>query len=162
MRRTRRGLSKVLVMVMILIGAGVGLLYVAYRAAGAHSKRAAVKEQVHRAAVAEAMSEEERLAYVEKFVAVNDLQLGPDTKPDSTEPVPGLFRVSGTVVNNGDRKIDQINLAVYPENAQGEVIGSYLDNIAGSEGLAPGASRVFHFQIPEKKEYGGTFRHALR
>jgi hypothetical protein len=107
-------------------------------------------------------NEEERLAYVAKHVVVNDLQLVPDTKPDSDEIVPGLFRVTGIVVNNGDQKLDEIILQVFPENAQGEVIGTYVQNIAGPQGLEPGGTRDFKFQVPEKKEYGGKFRHAVR
>ena len=108
------------------------------------------------------MSEEQRVAYVEKFVVVKDLELVQDTKPNSEEPVPGLFRVKGVVTNNGDQKLDKIMLNVFPENANGDVIGSYIQNIAGPTGLAPGGTRDFHFQVPEKKEYGGKFRHTLR
>ena len=162
MRRGRLGSGKVLGMVMLLVFGGLGLWYVAYRAAAAQQKRAAAKDQAAEATKIGFANEEERLAYVAEHVVVNELQLVPDTKPDSEEIVPGLFRVTGIVINKGDRKIDRIILNVFPENAQGEVIGTYVQNIAGAKGLEPGATQDFKFQVPEKKEYGGKFRHAVR
>jgi hypothetical protein len=157
-----RGSGKVVGMVMLLVFGGLGLWYVAYRAAATQQKRAAAKEQAVQGTKTGFANEEERIAYVAKHVAVTDLQLVPDTKPDSDEIVPGLFRVTGIVVNNGDQKLDKIILSVYPENAQGEVIGSYVENIAGAKGLEPGGTHDFKFQVPEKKEYGGKFRHTVR
>jgi hypothetical protein len=149
-------------MVLLLIMGGGGLLFVAYRAANAQKKRAAAKEQAVKAEQAVRMTEAERKEYLEKFVVVNDLQLVPDTKPDSDEPVPGLFRVTGIVHNQGEQHLDRIDLHVFPENASGDVIGAYIQNIAGPKGLGPGATRDFRFQVPEKKEYGGKFSHSVR
>jgi hypothetical protein len=162
MSYSQRGASKLMAMIFILVAAGALLLFVAYRAAGTHSKRSQSKEAAVQAEAAAVMSEEQRVAYLEKFVSITEIELVPDTKPDSDEVVPGLFRVKGVVTNRGDQKLDKIMLAVYPENAQGEVIGSYIQNIAGATGLEPGGTRDFHFQVPEKKEYGGKFRHTLR
>jgi hypothetical protein len=149
-------------MVLLLVLGGGGLLFVAYRAANAQKKKSAVKEQVEQAQQKLAMSEAQRKEYLEQFVTVTDLQLVPDTKPDSDEVVPGLFRVTGFVHNKGDQKLDRIDLHVFPENTAGDVIGAYIQNIAGPTGLAPGATRDFRFQVPEKKEYGGKFSHSVR
>jgi hypothetical protein len=154
-------MNKLVTMILLLIFGGFGLWYVAYRAATTQQKRAATKDgQV--VAPSGKLTEEQRLVYVQQHIVVSEIQLVPDTKPDSDEVVPGLFRVSGVVVNNGDRKIDLITLTVHPENAAGEVIGTYNENIAGAKGLEPGAKREFKFQVPEKKEYGGRFRHTVR
>lgn len=155
-------MNKLVTMVLLLIFGGFGLWYVAYRAATTQQKRATAKETGQVVGKSGVLTEEQRLVYVQQHVVVSEIQLVPDTKPDSDEVVPGLFRVSGVVVNNGDHKIDLITLTVHPENAAGEVIGTYNENIAGPKGLEPGAKRDFKFQVPEKKEYGGRFRHTVR
>lgn len=155
----RRGSAKALVMVFLLLGGAAGLLYVAYRAAGAKAKQEKTAAETH--GPDGPMTEEERIAYVKAHVRVEGLELGPDTEPDSDKVVPGLYRVTGTVVNEGDRKIDKVILAVYPKNEAGRVLGSYVENIADG-GLAPGASGSFRFVVPEKKEYGGTFDYKVR
>ena len=162
MKKWTRGSGKVVAMVLLLLLGGGGLLFVAYRAANAQKKRAEAKEQAKQGEIAREMNEEERKAYVEKYVSVTDLQLVQDTKPDSDEPVPGLFRVTGIVTNQGDQKLTKVELHVYPEDATGKVLGSYIQNIAGPTGLLPGATRDFRFQVPEKKEYGGKFSHQVK
>jgi hypothetical protein len=146
-------------MLLLVVFATSGLLYVAYRAAGSKTQKGTAPEAAKAGGV---MSEEERLAYITANVTVNDLVVGPDQMPDRPEPVPGLLRVSGIVVNKGAAKLDRIHLAIYPKDAGGKVLGSYIENIAGKEGLDAGASRPFKFQIPEKKEFSGLFDHKLR
>lgn len=158
--RRRRGNAKMLAMLVLLVGGAGGLLYVAYRAAGAKAKQ----EQPAKNPAAGPdgpMSEEERVAYVKAHVRVTGLEVGPDTEPDSDKVVPGLFRVTGTVTNGGERKIEKAVLTVYPKGETGEVLGSYVENVA-ADGLAAGASAQFKFIIPEKKGYGGTFDYKLR
>lgn len=107
------------------------------------------------------MDEAARLEYVKQFIRVNDLTIGPDLKPDSEEPVPGLLRVSGQVVNSGERSINKVNLFVYPQDDQGEVLGSHIQDVVVGPALTPGEVRPFKFQIPEKKAFSGQFQHKL-
>ncbi len=108
------------------------------------------------------MTDEEREAYVKEFVAVSDVKVGPDTKPNSTEEVPGLLRVTGQVRNNGARSVDKIVFSFFPKDDAGAVLGAYVENLAKTAPLAPGASRPFFFQIPKKPNFNGTFDHQLR
>jgi hypothetical protein len=109
--------------------------------------------------------EHERETYVEKNLEITGFDIGPDTKPDEdggVKHVGGLLRVSGLVTNKGDRAVRTARIGVHIQDANGNVIGSYFNDIAGDKKLAPGESRPFKFQIPEKKEYGGKFTFSLR
>lgn len=109
------------------------------------------------------MSEAERVEYVKQNVRVEDLKVGPDTKPDGPEPVPGLLRISGTLVNAGPKVVKSVHLAVYPKDAAGKVLGSHMEDPLVKTGpLAPGESRDFWFHIPEKRDFAGDFGHSLR
>ncbi len=108
------------------------------------------------------MTEDERLEYVKNFVRAVDLEIGPDTKPDSTEPVPGLLRVKGKVINEGDRALDKVVVAIYPKNEDGEVMAVDQQDVIGRPDLEPEEIREFEFQVRDRPGFSGTFDHALK
>lgn len=109
------------------------------------------------------MSEEERIAYVQSFVRIEGLVVGPDLRPDSDEAVKGLLRVEGEVLNAGEREVDRVFLEVFPMDVEGEVLSAHVQNVIRKGGaLAPGQRRSFRFTIPDKKAFEGRFEHGLR
>lgn len=106
--------------------------------------------------------ETERLAYIASLIELVDLQVGPDQKPDDAGPVPGLFRVSGVIKNNGDRAISQANLMINPRDDKDQVVGSYVEDILHGRRLGPRDSKPFRFQIPERPNSTGRFSHSLK
>lgn len=109
------------------------------------------------------MTEAERIAYVKEFVKVEELKMGPDKKPDSEEPVPGLLRIEGEVVNAGSRSVDRVIFAFYPKGQDGEVLSAHFEDVVRKGGgLKPGQRRSFRFTIPDKKAIDKAFGHELR
>lgn len=108
------------------------------------------------------MTEEERQAYVKEHVRVVDLKVGPDTKPDSEEPVPGLLRVTGKVINEGDREIDRVVVVVFPKDGKGEVMAIDQQDVIIDLPFEPDEIREFRFQIRDRPGFSGTFDHELR
>jgi hypothetical protein len=111
--------------------------------------------------------EEQRREYIKKFVTVEELAIGPDLKPGedgglSSEPVPGLLRVTGHVNNKGEQQIDKVVLVVHPLTNTNDVLGTYVESIVNKSPLGPGERRAFKFEIPEKKGFEGRFLHDLR
>lgn len=159
MRSSQSGKTAVVVLVILVLGAA-GLAYVFYEGEAAEAPKQA--EAAAEADPNAPMTEEERAEYLRTHVRIEGLEIAPDTKPDSDEPVPGLLRVKGTVTNAGGRRLERIYLAVYPQDDTGEVIGSYVENITAKKPLDPKQSGDFSFVIPKKKEYAGTFDHAVR
>lgn len=112
------------------------------------------------------MTDEERRAYIQAHVVVEDLVVDADTKEGEkgdTVPVPGLLRAHGKVINKGDRPVNPITLQLLLLGKDGqEVIGAYLEDVSGGARLEPGATRNFAFTLPDKKEWGGTFKHGFK
>lgn len=110
------------------------------------------------------LTEEERAAYLSEHCRLEGLTIAPDTRPDDKEViVPGLMRVSGTLFNEGSRKLHKAFVHIYPKDETGKVLGSFVENVASKRGpLAPGDSRAFSFTIPDKKGFAGEFGHSLR
>ncbi len=106
------------------------------------------------------MTDEERKAYVAANVRVSDVVIGPNLKPGTSEPVPGLLEVAGNVHNQGEQPLTRLSLSIFPEDATGNVLGAYLEDLA-KKPLAPGESRKFRFLIPEKKEFAGKWKQEL-
>jgi hypothetical protein len=116
-------------------------------------------------AAAEAvMTDEERRAYIQAHVVAEGVEVGVDTKEEEgkTIPIPGLLRVRGQVLNKGDRGVTPITLQVLLLDKQDKVLGAYLEDVSGGKRLEPGASRAFTFQLPDNREWGGTFKHAFK
>lgn len=107
------------------------------------------------------MTEEERVAYVKANVRAADLDIVPDTKPGMDEEVPGLMRVTGKLVNEGDRWVDKVIVVVYPKDAAGEVLGVEQADVVETR-LEPEEIIDFHFQVRKRPEYSGNFDHELR
>jgi hypothetical protein len=108
------------------------------------------------------MSEEERLRYIADHVQLADVAIGPDTEPDSDQPVPGLLRVTGKILNQGDRWIDKAVLVVYPKDAQGEVLAVDQSDVIPKGRLKAGAVDEFSFQIRDREEFSGDFDFELQ
>lgn len=159
---SRSGRSS-LVVVLVLVIAGMLLAYAYFRAKDATTDPVPKTfTQVDAGVAPPPMSDEERAVYVKEKIRLEGLEIGPNMKPGLDEPVPGLLEVHGTVLNDGDRPIDRVFLNVYPKDENGEVIGSYVENVTRKGGLLqPGQSREFKFTIPESKDYAGTFDHML-
>ncbi|HJL43977.1 MAG TPA: FxLYD domain-containing protein [Myxococcales bacterium LLY-WYZ-16_1] len=107
------------------------------------------------------MTEKERIAYVEEFVRVSDLAIGPDLDPDGNE-VPGLQRVSGKLRNTGDRPVDKVIVAVFPKDERGNVLGVEQQDVIERGVLEPGEVEEFRFQVRERKAFSGRFDHEVR
>lgn len=108
------------------------------------------------------MTEVERRAYIKEHVVLENLSLGPDQKPEDEGPVPGLLRVSGTIRNEGARRLSEAHLNVYPEDKGGRVVTSYVEEILEGRGLGSGEARNFIFRIPARPEFSGEFTYRLR
>jgi len=108
------------------------------------------------------MTDEEREAYVREHVRVFDLKVGPDLKPGSDEPVPGLLRVRGKVANEGEETIDTVVVVVLPKNETGKVIAMEQQDVIIDAPFTPGEVREFSFQIRDRPEFAGAFDHELR
>lgn len=109
------------------------------------------------------MTEEERRAYVRAHVKVEDLEIGPDLKAGAEDPVAGLLRVRGQMVNTGGRAVERVIFALYPKDEEGRVIASHLHDAVRQGGpLEPGERRDFRFTIPNRGGAGGAFDHELR
>lgn len=106
------------------------------------------------------IDEEARAAYVKASIRVTDLKVEPDKKPDRDEVVPGLLRVSGVVSNSGDQKLDSVFLSIRPQDADGNVISVFEENVAKPL-LGPNETRSFKFTIPANPRFSGQFQHAL-
>lgn len=147
---TSRRIS-VLVMVLVLLGLGWWMF-----AAGPDQVAAPtpVDDGV--------MTDEEREAYVKEFVRAVDLRIGPDRKPDSDEVVPGLLRVTGKVINEGDETIDTVVVVILPKNAEGKVMAMDQQDVIIDEPFEPEEIREFHFQIRDRPGFSGAFDHELR
>jgi len=109
-----------------------------------------------------AMTEEERRAYVQEFVRAAEVRIVDDTKPDSDEPVPGLKRVVGKVLNEGDRWVDKVILEIDVKNGQGDVLGSEFHDVVEVGRLEPGEGREFAFQIRDRPQFSGSFDYELQ
>ncbi len=124
------------------------------------------KTPVGQAANDALMTDEERRAYIAAHVVVEDLVVDADTKEGEkgdTVVVPGLLRAHGQVINKGERPVTPVTLQILLLAKDGqEVIGAYLEDVSGGKRLEPGATRKFAFTLPDKKEWGGTFKHAFR
>lgn len=120
-------------------------------------------------------ADEDRLRYIEQFITLTDLKLGPDTRPADLPPgdprptedsgfveIGGLWRFSGVMTNQGELPIRHVDLVLNPTDASDNVLGSYVEDILHGTPLEPGASKPFKFTIPAKKEYSGRFLHRLR
>ncbi len=156
----KRTSGKTVIVLLLLVGlaAGAGLAWRAMQDSGPEAAIESAAEDL-----TSEMTDEERGEYLKKFGAVDDLKIVPDTKPDSDDVVPGLMRVVGTVRNNGPRRLHKAFVYIYPKDAQGEVLGSHVENVIKKGGpLAPGESRDFRFLIPDKKAFEGEFGHSLR
>lgn len=118
------------------------------------------------AAKAALMTDEERRAYIREHVVASDIEVGADTKEGEngeTMPVPGLLRARGRVTNNGTRPVTPVTLQLLLLGKDGaEVIGAYVEDVSGGKRLEPQATRDFQFTLPDKKEWGGTFRHGFK
>jgi len=108
------------------------------------------------------MSEEERQAYVAESVRAVDLVVGPDTKPDSDEVVPGLLRVRGKVINEGDLTIDTVVVVMFPKDGAGKVMAMDQQDVIIDAPFEPGDVREFEFQIRDRPGFSGAFDHELR
>lgn len=154
----RRGSAKTTVLVLVvLLAAGAFGAYMMFspEVSNPQVKLPEVKEGP--------MSEEERVAYVKAHVILEGLQILPDTKPDSDEPVPGLLRVKGEVENQGEQALEKLMVAVYPRDAAGEVVAAHMEDVLNKgPDLKPGARRDFSFTIPDRGTADGDFDHELR
>jgi hypothetical protein len=108
------------------------------------------------------MTEEERQAYVREHVRAVDLKIGPDLKPGTDEPVPGLLRVTGKVINEGDETIDAVVVVVLPKNEEGEVMAMDQQDVIIDDPFEPGEIREFRFQVRDRPGFSGAFDHELR
>lgn len=108
------------------------------------------------------MTDAEREAYVKEFVRAVDVKVGADTKPESDEAVPGLLRVTGKVINEGDETIDRVVMVVFPKDAKGEVIAMDQQDVIIDAPLEPDEIREFRFQIRDRPEFSGAFDHEVR
>ncbi|MEM1023221.1 MAG: hypothetical protein AAGD10_09280 [Myxococcota bacterium] len=109
-----------------------------------------------------AMTETERRAYVEAFVRAAEVRIVPDTKPDSDEPVPGLKRVVGKVLNEGERWVDKVVLKLDVKDGAGEVLGSEFHDVVEIGRLEPGQGLEFAFQIRDRSKFEGDFEYRLQ
>ena len=109
----------------------------------------------------EILSEEDRAAYMESGLKLEDFSVGPEFKPGTEEPVPGLLKVQGKVANVGDKTVHVAHVEVITKGEDGKVRSSFLHNVLERGALAPGEVRPFSFRIPDKSEYK-DFEHRLR
>jgi hypothetical protein len=109
-----------------------------------------------------AMTEEERRAYVAEFVRAAEVRIVDDTKPGSDEPVPGLKRVVGKVLNEGERWVDKVVLKVDVKDGQGDVLGSEFHDVVEVGRLEPGEGQEFAFQIRDRPDFSGSFDYELQ
>jgi hypothetical protein len=110
-------------------------------------------------------SEEERMAYVEKFVRIDALEFAGDSKSDGDGGalrVGGLMRVKGRVANTGEQPVTPVKLVLTTFGETNEVLGTYVEDLTGNKQLAAGQTREFSFVIPEKKGFAGRYTHKLR
>lgn len=109
---------------------------------------------------------DERREYCKQFVEIIDLKIDPDTKPNDPDSgvqfVPGLLRAHGSVQNKGDKRVNEVNVVVHMKGADGAVLGTFVEDVAGGRVLGPNELRTFKFEIPDKKEYSGEFSHSVR
>ena len=153
-----------LIAVVVVLGVGAGVLryFSTPEPPPASPVKLPEKKNVKKAFA----SDEERRKYIEDFVVVHDLRIDPDTKPQEdggpVEVVPGLLKVHGVVENTGDRDVGEIKLVVFTKTETKEVLGTYIQDIAGKLGLKAGQRRTFKFEIPDKKAFKGDFAHKLR
>ncbi len=108
------------------------------------------------------MTDEERVAYLNEHVQLQELKLAPDTEPNSEKVVPGLLRITGKVMNQGERTVEEAHLMVLPKNADGKIVSSYIDHVLAKGPLKPGELRPFLFRVPAKPDYDGSFDHKWR
>lgn len=153
-------MNKTLVLgLAILAGVGVGAAVFLYpRPGDVPVTPAPVKPDSGLAGVL--IDEAARAEYVKAQVRVVDLKVEPDKKPDRDEVVHGLLRVTGTVVNSGDQKLDSVFLSVRLQDADGNVISVFEENVARPL-LGPNETRSFKFTIPANPKFSGQFQHAL-
>ena len=109
----------------------------------------------------DAMTEEERQAYLETGLVVDGFSVGPEYKPNSEARVEGLLRVQGTLKNVGDRTVRVVHVVVFTKDEQGKVLSTFQQNVVGRVPLKPGGDRPINFRIPDKPTYKG-FDHRLR
>ncbi|MEL6190090.1 MAG: FxLYD domain-containing protein [Myxococcota bacterium] len=156
-RPRRRGLARTLL--LVTLGAGLLVLAAWLMSSGSPPPVAPAEGPPPQGP----MTEEERLAYIRAFVRIDGLAIGPDLRPDSDEPVPGLLRVQGEVVNEGEREIERVFLEVFPMDDAGAVLAAHVEDVVRRGGaLEPGQRRAFRFTIPDKKAFTGRFDHGLR
>lgn len=108
------------------------------------------------------MTEAEREAYVRDFVRVEEVRIEPDQDPDGN-PVPGLMRVYGIVINKGEREVHRVVFTIVPKDASGQGMAAYNDDVVHQGGpLGPGQERDFSFTIPKREGFSGQFDQAVR
>lgn len=133
--------------------------------AGDRAARTLADSTVGKAVKAALVPEEERMAYIAKSVTVSDLKIEGDHKPGEdggTLRIGGLLRVTGKVINNGDRPVKPVNMILTTFGETNEVLGSYVESLTGDRTLEPGASHEFKFEIPEKPGFQGRYDQKLR
>lgn len=130
----------------------------------AQAAQAVAGSKAGQAAADAVMTDEERRAYIQAHVVAEGVEVGVDTKEEDgkTIPIPGLLRVRGTVVNKGDRGVTPVTLQILLMDKQDQVLGAYLEDVSAGKRLEGGASRAFTFQLPDNREWGGTFKHAFK
>jgi hypothetical protein len=158
---------------LVLVGAaGVAWALLKPREPGAADQmaKAVVEHTAAGQAVSKAvaLAEQEREEYVRAGkVEIKELKIDPDTKPGldgGVEFVPGLLRVSGQVVNNGDKTVGSARLTVTTYDDANKVLGVYVEDVIKQAPgvLGPGESRPFKWQIPDKKGFSGKFDQKLQ
>lgn len=108
------------------------------------------------------VAEGERAAYVARFCALERVEVSRDVRPDDAGPVPGLLRVTGVLLNRGDRAVRSVQVVILPEDSSGKVIGMFREDVLRGARLGPGASRAFDFTLPERREFSGRFQSEVR
>lgn len=109
----------------------------------------------------EMMSETERAAYVKDNLRIERFSVGPQPKPDSEEVVPGVLKVEGTLINEGDRVVHKVTVMVTTKNEANEVRSTFQESVVERRALQPKESRPFKFRIPDRPEYK-AFDYQLR
>lgn len=153
----------------LLVGAGIAYWATTTRVTPGQVSGVAdriAKTPVGQAADQALMTEEERRKYVDEHVVVEDLEVSVDTKEGEkgdTVAVPGLLKARGVIVNKGDRPVTPVTIhLLLLGKDDDDVLGAYVEEVTGARRLEPGTSRPFAFTLPDKKGWGGTFKHSLK